>query len=154
VGETLTLVPALSPPFEASRLRTGEILAYWPWIEIELDKIGPVWCGHWTKESLREMAINDRFQVWGFGPPDQVRVIIFTQLVEYPAGLILQAFLCFGNSIDEALPIIEATFERFAMETKCRTCEIWGRRAWVRKVKGFREDYVVMSRVIEQQGMH
>jgi hypothetical protein len=155
LGETLTLPARVEPHrYEASRLRTEEILFYWPWIEVELNKIASVWCGHWTKEALREYAINERVQVWGFGPPDQIRIIAFTQLIDFPAGRVIQVFLCFGNSIDEAMPVIEATFERFAMETESKVCEILGRRGWLKKAPGFKEDYVVMSRVVEQQGMH
>ena len=67
--------------------------------------------------------------MWGFGPKDEIRIFVFTQIIHFPANRVLQAFLCFGNSLDEALPIIEATFERFAMETECSRLEITGRKA-------------------------
>jgi hypothetical protein len=141
-------------PYEASRLRTEEVVYYWPFIDIELDRVPHIWCGHWTKDSLYELTMNDRFQLWGFGPPDQIRVFVFTQIVHYPANRILQAFLCFGNSLDEALPIIEATFERFAMETECKLFEIMGRKGWERKLRGFKHDYAVMTKVMPSQGVH
>jgi hypothetical protein len=140
--------------FEASRLRNEEIVYYWPWIEVELDRVRHIWCGHWTKGALYELSLEERFQVWGFGPSDQIRVFVFTQIIHYPANRVLQAFLCFGNSLDEALPIIEATFERFAMETGCKVFELSGRKGWERKLKGFKHDYTVLTKVVEPQGVH
>jgi hypothetical protein len=83
--------------FEASRLRKEEIVYYWPWMEVELDRVTHIWCGHWTKEALYELALSERFQVWGFGPKDEIRIFVFTQIIHFPANRILQAFLCFGN---------------------------------------------------------
>jgi hypothetical protein len=129
-------------------------LVYWPWIERELDTVSHTWYGHWTKESLRDLALCGQFQVWGFGPPNQIRIVVFTQLIHYPAGIVLQGFLSFGNSLDLALPIMEATFERFALETGCWRCEIVGRKSWGRKIGNLRLDYSVFSRQVEQQGVH
>jgi hypothetical protein len=140
--------------FEASRLRSEDVKYYWPWIDRELDRIPQTWCGHWTKDSLYELTLNERFQLWGFGPPDKIQIFVFTQIVHYPANRILQAFLCFGNSLDDALPIIEATFERFAMETNCALFELSGRKGWERKLKNFRHDYTVLTRDVELRGVH
>jgi hypothetical protein len=155
MGEAVEMGRGLGEPqWEASRLRQEEIMFYWTWIDHELDRVQHIWCGHWTKDALRELAMNENFQVWGFGPRDQIRVIVFTQLVSYPIGNILQIFLAFGNSLEEAIPIMEATFERFAMETECRACEIHGRFGWERKLKGFKREYVVLTRILRPQGVH
>jgi hypothetical protein len=145
---------SVSEPFEALRLRNEEIVYYWPWIDKELDRVPHIWSGHWTKDSLYELSMNDRFQLWGFGPKDEIRIFVFTQVIHFPANRILQAFLCFGNSLDEALPIIEATGERFAMETGCNMFEITGRKGWERKLKGFKCDYTVFTKIVPSQGVH
>lgn len=155
MGEVVPLEQKVkSHEFEASRLRNEEITYYWPWMEKELDRVPHIWCGHWTKESLYELTLNERFQLWGFGPKDEIRIFVFTQIIHFPANRILQAFLCFGNSLEEALPIIEATFERFAMETQCKLFELVGRKGWEKKLKGFRHDYTVLSKNIELKGVH
>ena len=140
--------------FEASRLHREEIVYYWPWILDELDRVPHIWSGHWTKDSLYELSMAERFQVWGFGPKDEIRIFVFTQIIHFPANKVLQAFLCFGNSLNEALPIIEATFERFAMETQCELFELTGREGWKRKLKGFRQDFVVLTKNLKKQGVH
>jgi hypothetical protein len=157
MGEVVNMIQEIGSEFEqyeASRLRNEEIVYYWPWINEELDRIPQTWSGHWTKDSLYELAMNERFQVWGFGPKKEIRVFVFTQIIHFPANRVLQIFLCFGNSLDEALPIIEATLERFALETSCALVEITGRRGWERKLKNFHYDYTVMTRVMESQGVH
>lgn len=130
--------------FEAVRISPEEYLSYWPYIDRELDCIPEIWSHHWTKESLYEGGMSGRFQVWGFGPPDKVNLIVFTQVAEFPAARILQVFLAFGNSLEDSLELIEATFERFAKEAECQYCEIFGRKGWQKKLPRFKVEQVIM----------
>ena len=142
------------PVFEAYRIPSESYAKYWPQIEQALDRIPHIWASHWTKESLFECGMSGRFQVWGFGSPGLINVIIYTQIVEYPASRILQAFLAFGNSIDQAMPVIEATFEKFASIAACDACEVVGRKGWAKKLPGFKESRTIYRREASSHGVH
>lgn len=156
MGETLT-TPAgqsVAEGYKATRLSTSDIVQLWPQVVEQLMCIPHIWTGRWTLDALYTLSINSRFQLWAFGPEEELRVIVFTQIIEYPASRVVQAFLCFGNSLDDALPIIEATLERFCIENECKTFELVGRRAWERKLKGFTLDCVVLTKAVKSQGVH
>lgn len=156
MGETLNLdsMRSEAESYTASRLKVSEITHLWPSITKELNRVPHIWTGRWTLDALYTLSVNERFQVWGFGPSEEFRVILFTQIIDYPAARVLQAFLCFGNKADAAIPIIEATLERFAIENECTLFELIGREGWKRKLKGFKCDAVVLTRVVKRQGVH
>jgi hypothetical protein len=156
MDKTLALAhePPRCPAFEAWRISPDGYVQYWPEIERALDKVPHIWQTHWTKESLYEGAMSGRFQVWGFGASGLLNVIVFTQVAEFPAARILEIFLAFGNSLDSALPVMEATFEKFAQVTGCQTCEIIGRRGWARKLPRFKEHRTVLRWDVENYGVH
>ena len=130
MGEALTVACEEEwyppPVFEAWRISPESYSQYWPYIDKELDRVPHIWSSHWTKESLYEGGMSGKFQVWGFGAPGAINVIVYTQVAEFPAARILEIFLAFGNSLESALPVMEATFEKFAQVTECRICEIIG----------------------------
>jgi hypothetical protein len=148
MGEALNEVEALRVPPEVF------CDEWWPNFEHELDRVPHLWDEQWTKESLKTAVEMGAVQVWSFGPPAETRVIVFTQLVEYPIGRVLQVFLAFGNGLDAVLPMIEATFEKLAMLSDCVFCEVIGRPGWERKLPRFKRVAVVLRCKIEQKGVH
>lgn len=140
--------------FEAYRIPPESYMGYWPDIERELDRLPHLWDTHWTKDSLYEGGVGGRFQVWGFGPQNALNVIVFTQIAEYPAARVLQVFLAFGNSLESALPVMEAAFEKFAKVTGCQLCEIIGRKGWARKLPRFKEHRVILQCNVINYGVH
>lgn len=157
MGKALVLGSDISRIYlwEAERLSPEAFLSYWPMISQELDRIPHTWNTYWTKEFIRDAVMNGRFQIWGFGPPETVCLMVFTQVVYYPANMILEIILGFGNGLDDALPLIEATFERFAQEQNCTLCEIRnGRPGWSRKLDNFKCTGITLRRKVEKQGVH
>lgn len=127
---------------------------HWDKIEKELDCIPHTWANYWTKQSMFESLMAGSWQAWGFGPAHVVRVSVFTTIMTYPIGRVLQILLAFGNSLDLVLPVMEATFERVAQETGCVRAELFGRLGWERKLRGFKRVAVVLHRDVEKQGVH
>lgn len=140
--------------FKAFRISPESYIAYWPSIDKELDRVPRIWQDYWTKEYLYEGGAYERFQVWGFGLQEELRVIVFTQITQFPAARYLQIFLAFGNSLDLALPVMEATFETFARHTGCEFCEIVGRKGWARKLPRFKETRILLTCKVSNYGVH
>lgn len=129
-----------------------KFLRFWPSISVQLDTVPHTWDTYWTKETLREFVLSGRFQCWGIGPDQTATIICFTQIVCYPAGNIMKIFLAFGQGIDEAIPVLLATFEKFAIDNGCKLMEIPdGRGGWEPKLRkvGFRRLGVTLGRRVE-----
>jgi hypothetical protein len=122
---------------------------YWPRISAELDTIRHIWMKWFTKEELYDDTLSGLFTVLAAGTETEVRVVVFTRVLEYPCGRILQCFLAFGNSVKTCLPSLEAMLERMANELGCVECEIIGRRGWLKLLPEFKEQYVIMSRELK-----
>ena len=140
--------------FRGGIIPIDEIDEYWPHICGELDKHPELWNIYWTKEALYSHVMDRRFQVWAFGPPDLINVIVFTEIAVSPANRVLRIFIAFGNSLDQALPAMEATLERFARANDCAVCEIVGRPGWKRKIPRLREVASVLRFDVEKERVH
>lgn len=123
---------------------------YWPQISAELDKVPHIWQTWFTKEYLYAAPWNGDMNVWGVGPDDQVRMVVYTRVSIFPASRILQILLALGNDLERCLPSLEATIESFAQRTECDFCEIYGREGWIKKLKGFRKTAVVLTKKINK----
>jgi hypothetical protein len=122
-------------------------IRFWPQIEAELDKVPHIlWENRYTREYLRDVPLHRELMVWCSVENRAVMTVIFAQFTQTPRGKGLCFVLAIGQGLDKALLLLEATFERFAQETDCDYVEIYGRRGWLRKLNGFREDCVVMSK--------
>lgn len=135
----------LSPQFIAN---------HWKDMQKQLSLVPHIWRHHCTLESMFESLMTGHWTAWGFGPPGVIRVTVFSTIVGYPIGTILQLLIVFGNSIDTLLPVMEATFERVAQVNGCVGCEIYGRPGWERKLKNFRRVAVVLRREAKKEGVH
>lgn len=135
-------------------LLTPEAYAhFWPMISKELDKIPQYWTHWWTKEFLRG-AIFNGVQIWGVGTENAMNLVVYTQVVHYPALNLFQIVLALGNNLDKALPILEAMFEKIAHDQGCQQFEIIGRRGWGRKLKRCQEIATTFRRDVPQFGVH
>lgn len=122
---------------------------YWPSISQELDTIPHVWEKWFTKESLYVDTLAGLFHVWAAGTPTSIHVVLFTKVLDYPAGRVLQLVLAFGNNIKACIPSITATLEKIANDFECRYCEIYGREGWERLLPGFKRTAVVLTKEIQ-----
>lgn len=142
--------------FEAHRLTLPQVTYYWPQIERELDLIPHTWDTYWTKTFLYEAAMTEMFEVWGAGTPDDLCLILFTQVVTYPANRILQAILMLGNSLEECAPALEAVLTRFAQTQHVTVLEVTGRPGWEKKLApfGLKKRGIVMSKIVYEERVH
>jgi hypothetical protein len=136
------------------RLDHDFIIAHWSEMSKQLGFVKHIWETHYTLDSMKEAILANVWQAWGFGPQGVIRVTVFTQIIHYPAGIVLTIPIAFGNSLDALLPVMEATFERFAQANECSYCEIFGRPGWERKLDGFKRAAVVLRRKVVRTGVH
>jgi hypothetical protein len=130
---------------------------YWPHIEKQLDTVEHAWRPWWTKDFLYEGVLNNVIQCWSAGTPkDGWRLIVFTQIVNFPERRTLLLMTALGQGLDDMLPQLEATLERFALENQCTDAEIHGRLGWKAKLAplGFTVETVVLRKKLEQRSMH
>jgi hypothetical protein len=132
-------------------MEIDKFLHYWPMIEKQLDFVPHMWALWWTKDSIREGVVEERFQCWGVGDDDVVTAVIFTRVSTYPANTIFQAFLAFGDGLIEAIDEIEAVFERYCAIRGVTVAEISGRPGWgpVLRKKGFGQTGTTMSKKLD-----
>lgn len=136
---------ALSDLFGAECIRAERLDYYWPLIMRELERHPEIWEDYWTPESLYGDVVNGMLQLWGFGDEKTMHLVVFTRIAEYPAARHLHIVLALGDEMDKFLPLMEATFERFAMASGCRFAEISNARpGWERKLRRFRRRGVVL----------
>lgn len=140
---------SISPSdIEVHMLKGEKFESYWPQISHQLDYIPQFWATWWTKDSIREGVLAGRFQCWGVGNVREIKVVTFSQIATYPANKIFQVILAFGEGIDEALPALVATYEKFCFDTGCTIAEVTGRPGWAEKLSryGFRRQSMVLTR--------
>lgn len=125
-------------------------------INEQLDTVRHLWEDYYSKDFITDMVLQGSWQAWAFEKErGAVNIVVLTQIVEYPVSTILQVILVFGNSLDECLPMMEATLERFARVTRCDFCEIMNARVgWERKLKRFRKVGVSLKCRVPREGMH
>jgi hypothetical protein len=141
---------------EARRVWPHEWEAHWPHISTSLDGVMEYWKYHWTKKYIYDAVMRGEWQAWGFGKErGLLNVIVLTRVSQYPANMIMQIPLAFGNSLDKCLPLLEATLVRFAIANGCQYIEFVGRPGWERKVESnLRKVGVLLRLDIEKQGIH
>jgi len=138
---------------EAQRITPRQWAVYWPDVEKQLDTIPQYWMPYWTKDFINASVMLERWQAWGFGDIGSVNLIALTHIIEYPGARVLQMMLAFGNELDAVAPLMEATFERFASETRCDYCEIVGRPGWEKKFNRFKRVGVVLRCEVQRIGV-
>lgn len=131
------------------RLSDEQYAFYWPSIEQELDKVPHIWQPFFTKEYLRDIPLHQELLVWEAGVKGAMTIVIFAQFIQTPRGNGLSFRLALGNNLDACLPQLEATFEQLARVMGCSFVEVSGREGWLRKLPGFKRDYTVMSKQVD-----
>jgi hypothetical protein len=139
---------------EARLIEPDAWVTYWPNVSNELDKIKSMWETYWTKEYIYNSVMSGGWQAWGFGHGEYITMFVLTQIIIYPTGRVLQVMLAFGNSLKLYVPLMEATFERLAMETGCQYCDILGRPGWEHYFPRFKRVGVLMRCRVPNSRVH
>ena len=139
---------------EARRISPDEWSVHWSRISQELDTIPQWWEPYWTKDFINHAVMSQGWQAWGFGDYNTINMIVLTQMIIYPGSKVLQMMLAFGNNLALCAPLIDATMERFAVETGCKYAEIVGREGWVQYFPRFKKVAVVLRCEVPEMGVH
>lgn len=153
MAQTLITESVKEEGFEATLMTPEMYAAHWPQISMELDRIKRFWSPWFTKDYLRSAPLNG-MHVWNAGPPGRFHIIVYAQVFPYISGTAYQLVFAFGNRLDQAIPILEATFERVATTFGCDYFEIIGREGWGRKLKGAKKVATVFRRDLPKFGVH
>ena len=156
MGEALNANAGAGGELTVSFMTPPYVDFYWSSIERELDTIPHVWQERWTKEELFAAVVYGRMQLWAVGPKEQYRLVVFTQISGSAAGRVLEVVLAFGRGLPEALPVLDATFEKFALSQGCVRIDVHGRSGFEKALRplGFRRSCVIMSRELKVTGVH
>lgn len=132
-------------------LTTEKFAHYWPLIERQLDYVPQLWALWWTKDSLYEGVCSGALQCWGIGDETAISAVMFSKVSTYPANVVLQIFLAFGDGLIEAIDEIEAVLERYCAIRGITVAEVTGRPGWenVLRKKGFGRSSSTMTRKLE-----
>lgn len=125
-------------------------------INAQLETVRHLWEDYYTKDFITDMVLQQSWQAWAFEKQKgAVNIVVLTQIVQYPVSTVLQGVLVFGNSMEECLPMMEATLERFAQVTGCDFCEILQARVgWERKLPRFKKVGISLKCRVPKEGMH
>lgn len=158
MGETLEVQGphAIQGDYACTRLGLNDVEKYWPQMLEELRKIRHVWEIWWTEDALYMQAVSGNMQVWVAGKPPAFNIVVFTQILHYPANSVLQAILMFGTKVDSVLPVVVGTLEHFALEHGCKYAEVFGRGGWERKLEkyGFSLSATLLSKPLGELRRH
>lgn len=138
-------------PYLVEKLEAEKFLIYWPQIEKELDTVPHIWSNRWTKEAIRDLTLEGRFQCWASGDENTVIGVVFSQIACYPAASVFQVLLAFGVGLPETVDAINATCEKFATFNGCSEMEVIGRDGWEPKLRnvGFKRTSMVWTRKLQ-----
>ena len=139
---------------QAEWMTSSAVEHYWPQMQAELERVPHIWDTWWTLDALHDSLLSGHTLAVGVGPKESIRLVVFVQVGFYPANNILTVFLAFGNGLDECLPLFEATIDQLAQKLNCGIVEVRGRKGWERKLHGFKNSGVVLTRRVDRQRVH
>jgi hypothetical protein len=117
-------------------LEEGELEKFWPQIVNMLQTVPHTWT-HWTIDTFWEQAERGNLQVWGIGLGNTISLVLFTQVVRYPALSTLHVIWAGGKFREEYIPIIDSTLARFGEIQECDRLEVIGRPGWEKMFKNW-----------------
>lgn len=88
---------------------------------------------------------ENRFQLF-ISWNNKVESAVVTEIAVYPRAKVLRYFLAGGTNLDNWLEKIQQVIEKFAKKNNCTQVEVAGRKGWVKKLKGYKEKAVLLSK--------
>ena len=129
----------------------SSIEKYWPDIAAMMRKVPHTLEGY-TPESLFQMAMDSRVQLWLVGK-DQITLAMITQVASFPTGTVLEVFWGAGVKSLDSEYVVDATLDSFARACSCVRINVIGRPGWepLMKAHGFKKQAVVFSRDVRPE---
>lgn len=116
---------------QVQQIEGGYLDLYWPAIERELDYHRELWEHDFTKETLLQAVKGGFYQVWAFGTPETIKVVMFTELRDTPITRILHVKLVFGQKLlTDYIDLVDTFLDNLARIVGAKYIEMEGRRGW------------------------
>lgn len=129
-------------------LRPEEVLEHWSTIKPHIDAALEHSAGEMTTFQLFQKAIAGQVHVWAVVREGSLHTVVTTRFLTFDNTKSLQVLTC-GGKIDDWDAWIEHhhLFEKFGKDNDCNSIQIWGRKAWGRrlKCKNYKPLYYVYS---------
>ena len=100
----------------------------------------------YTARDVLDGIIRNSFQLFISWENNKVECAVVTEVADYPRKRILRYVLAGGNNMDNWLEPIQNKIEEFATKNYCQAIEVAGRKGWLRKLKGFKQNIYLMSK--------
>ena len=144
-------------------LKQSEVLSHWVLLEPYIQKFLDRGNGESTAFDIGQKAINNLYQVWVIqNEENNIVGVAVTKIDKYPQHNSLHILGLSGELWDEWKHLHNTCFEPFAKLHDCSEITMWGRKAWVRKLKElqgsngetYEEKHVIMSMKLKQENRH
>lgn len=104
--------------------------------------------GKYTIGDLFDELGNGDKQAWLVYNDKEALGCVVTEIIKYPRQNRLGIFLCSGNDFDQWYPLRKDIYQ-WAKQFGCTSCEFYGRKGWIRKLKEYKLLHVCMKEKIE-----
>lgn len=132
------------------------ISKYWKAIGDLLQQVPDTWEGY-SVEAFFDLAMHDKIQVWAIEYETKIRMVVFTQLVDFPTMKQLQIIWCGGQGILQHIQhLVDTTLDAFARSQGCTSIAIFGRPGWKKfaQPRGFKEAGIILTRPVYPERKH
>lgn len=135
---------------------TGDsAMANWDKIEKLLEQVPETWMAEYSKEDIYKGLCSGYVHAWQIGTPEGIRVVIFSQFVQFPKVKYLEVFWAAGtNFLESCADLVDSTLENFAARMGADQIRVVGRNGWYRKLRtrGYEQVGVVMAKSVKTTG--
>jgi hypothetical protein len=124
-------------PTRAQLLLLPQVEVMWEDLRRGLETV-PGFDEYYTVEWVYERVMSGRFQVWAFGEDyaAEPRLIVITQVVEYPKGKVVEMLWTFGEGFRQYRDAMLFLLETFAEMVGADRIRGQGRIGWKRLLRG------------------
>lgn len=131
----------------------SEIDFVWPFVSVLLAPAVELDTGRHALDDVKRDLTERNRQLWAAILDGKCVAVLVTGITQYPGRKVCQAQYCGGSRLDDWLPEILETVERWAGQIGCSALEVVGRRGWVRKFApyGFSHERVYIEREIPHE---
>jgi hypothetical protein len=104
-----------------------------------------------SADLLKDIEATDK-QLW-FGTDDgRLEMVAITEICVWPAMKVARFVVLAGEDFDRWWAFAKPMFQAWASDNGCRQFEVKGRKGWLRRLKGWALDHVVMRTEVAHVG--
>jgi hypothetical protein len=142
-----------SAPEEIYKLNWEQFSHYWKDIEPALKATD--FYDYYDDDWLFNGVLKGEIQVFVLSD-GQIKMVVFTHLVQYPKHKVVSCFWGFGREFDKFAALADARLEYIAHVCEADRIEIIGRPGWFRKMRplGWRQGWCTVWRDVPPKRSH